>query len=374
MDSSDRAHTILTRALARLLEHPRDRTPPDALSCDPAALCDAALHHGVLPLIADRLAGDPRLTPALRDRLDDAARLAVVDDLVQSYELARLLAATARAGLRPIVIKGAHLAHAYYPRPDLRPRVDSDLLIAPEDDPAVAAVLTSLGYARVAQSDGGLLSYQTTWTLARDGAPRHVVDLHRRLTNAGPFGAALSYATAAAEAVPVPSLGEHARGLAPAHALLVACVHPIAHHPDDWRLIWAHDIREIARRLTPASWRAFGEAAQFGRVTAACRTSLTRTMAIWTIDVAPHIWTCLTTANETDEGPYLQAGRRHVHRIWADLQAQRSWRDRVQLLRQHVFPPAEYMRQVYAPSSPAPLSWLYARRAWRGAQKWFARP
>jgi len=45
----------------------------------------------------------------------------------------------------------------------------------------------------------------------------------------------------------------------------------------------------------------------------------------------------------------------------------------VRLATQHVLPPAAYMREIYAPSSTAPLPWLYARRAWGGARRWLSR-
>jgi hypothetical protein len=59
--------------------------------------------------------------------------------------------------------------------------------------------------------------------------------------------------------------------------------------------------------------------------------------------------------------------------LMADLRALGSWTHRWQLVKEHVFPPAQYMRDVYAPSSRAPLSFLYARRALVGARKWLSR-
>jgi hypothetical protein len=56
------------------------------------------------------------------------------------------------------------------------------------------------------------------------------------------------------------------------------------------------------------------------------------------------------------------------------VRAMRSIGQALKLARQHVLPPADYMREVYAPASSAPLPWLYARRVWRGARRWLARP
>jgi hypothetical protein len=53
-----------------------------------------------------------------------------------------------------------------------------------------------------------------------------------------------------------------------------------------------------------------------------------------------------------------------------DLRTLSRWRDRWRLVREHAFPPATYMRRVYALSSAAPLPLLYARRLLRGGRKW----
>jgi hypothetical protein len=57
-----------------------------------------------------------------------------------------------------------------------------------------------------------------------------------------------------------------------------------------------------------------------------------------------------------------------------DLRALPTWADRWRLMREHAFPPVEYMRGVYAPSSRTPLVWLYTRRMLVGARKWLAPP
>ena len=50
-----------------------------------------------------------------------------------------------------------------------------------------------------------------------------------------------------------------------------------------------------------------------------------------------------------------------------------SWSGRLRLMRQHAFPPARYMRDVYAPASLAPLWMLYLRRIVSGSRRWLSR-
>ncbi|HKW01228.1 MAG TPA: nucleotidyltransferase family protein [Vicinamibacterales bacterium] len=374
MVSSDLTSHELTEHLKSIL---RD-TADDAVSLaeiDPEALVSSAEAHAVLPLVAARLLPRRDLPEALRPRLEDAARRAVVDDLVQEAELKRLIHALSAAGLRPVLMKGAHLAYAYYERPDLRPRVDADLLVARGDEAAAARELQRLGYAPREQSHGDLVSYQSAYALTRNGATLHVVDLHWRIANPQRFGQVLSYEDANAAAEPVPSLGPDARALSPVHALLIACVHPVAHHANQHCLLWQYDIHLVASEFDDEDWREFAAVARAGGVAGVCRASLARAFDDFGLSIPREAWFALVDSTGADAGTsaYLAGGRRHVQRVWWDLRSLPTWHERSRLLRQHLFPSAQYMRQVYAPSSGAPLPWLYARRVWHGAQKWLTR-
>jgi hypothetical protein len=372
--SSERATLPVTDLLAAGL-----RGDPEAAAVlgtlDPAELCSAAEAHGVLPLLAERLLPHAETSSALAGRLHDAARRAVVEDLVQERELRRVLGAFAVARLHAVLVKGAHLAYSYYQRSDGRPRIDTDLLVAADDRARVATVLGELGYAPVPQAAGDLVTYQESYALTRDGVTLHVVDVHWRIANPQRFGAVLSHDEADAAAVPVPGLGPGARGLSPVHALLLACVHPVAHHANTHCLIWQHDIHLVASQFTAADWNAFAALARERGVAGVCRSSLELSVRDFGTIVPAAAWAALGdfAPGDAATAAYLTGGRRHVEHIIWDLRALPTWRARTRLVRQHLFPPAQYMREVYAPASAAPLPWLYARRVWHGAQKWLAR-
>jgi hypothetical protein len=75
-----------------------------------------------------------------------------------------------------------------------------------------------------------------------------------------------------------------------------------------------------------------------------------------------------TAAAEPTAG-YLKT--RSMARIVVDeLRVLPGWRDRWRLVRQHVFPPADYMRKAYPSAGAVPLPALYAWRFLRGAGKW----
>ena len=71
---------------------------------------------------------------------------------------------------------------------------------------------------------------------------------------------------------------------------------------------------------------------------------------------------------------YLNGDVRKVDLLAADLRALPDWRSRLRLIREHLFPPADYIFAVSGRSHPALLPALYLRRIVRGSLAWFRRP
>jgi hypothetical protein len=156
-------------------------------------------------------------------------------------------------------------------------------------------------------------------------------------------------------------------------------VHRVAHHFDSDRLIWLYDIHLLSSRLTDTQWSEFVRVAVDREIASVCHRSLLRTTEAFDSAVPSGVLSALAETSARESGPaarYLAAlpgGGRQVDVLVADLRALRSWKHRWLLVKEHMFPPAGYMRDVYAPSSRAPLSVLYARRALLGARKWLVR-
>lgn len=81
-------------------------------------------------------------------------------------QLAEVLRACAGNNLRPIALKGVHLAATVYPDPALRPMNDIDLLFTPAELPAAETLLESLGYGgkhKSAELGAGVTKHTSTF-------------------------------------------------------------------------------------------------------------------------------------------------------------------------------------------------------------------
>src|SRR5271166_798937 len=211
----------------------------------------AARGHGMTPLLDSKFT-DGKLKEAWPQAIRQAcradARAQAMHELAQRAELARVLAALAGAGIAPLILKGAGLAYTHYPRPGLRPRSDTDVLIPLHQREQTAAVLAACGYCKDQGVEGEFASYQATWSREVGKGIAHHLDVHWRINNSQMLAQAMSFDELAPRALPLPALGAHARALAPVDALLFACIHRTGHvnapyfvedvEQGDDRLIW----------------------------------------------------------------------------------------------------------------------------------------
>ena len=332
-----------------------------------------AERHGVAALLGSRLIDRQDLEPGLQARLTAATRRQIVADLAHEAQLVACLDALVNAGVEFVLMKGAQVAYTHYPRPDLRPRVDADVVIAADRRSTAHDVLTRAGYVADVQASADLVLHQQTYVHASGQGVPHVVDLHWRVANPEVFGGVLTFEEMTAEAVPIAQLGPGVRGLSAVHALLLACVHRVAHHHDDDRLIWLYDIHLIASQLDAAQWTRFADAAQRRKVAAVCVAGLERTRALFGTRLPDPIRRLASSRPDGEiTARYLNGGRAPVSAVVDDLRAMPSWTHRWRLVKDYAFPPVRYMREVYAPSSASPLPWLYVRRIVFGARRWLA--
>ena len=325
---------------------------------DAAALIESIEQHGIGPLVYSHLSDDPwPIRAALRDLSIRAAAM----ESRRLDDLRALLAAFAERGIRVVIIKGTGLAYDLYPAPELRPRGDTDLLIAESDCDAVRALMRDLGYTTQLTSGDTLAVRQQSFS--RGG---HVYDVHWDVCNSPVLRDALAAAEVMSRAIALPRIAPNA--LAPSHvdALLLACIHRVVHHHDNERLIWLYDIHLLREALSADDHARFWRMAAERRVVTICEHSIELADA-W-FATAPHDrasdWLHGDQFRNEPSAAFLDQSRRRAAVLGSEMKAL-GWRGRLRRMRELAFPPAGFMRQSF-PSAPALA--LPALYVWRGAR------
>jgi Uncharacterised nucleotidyltransferase len=311
--------------------------------------------------------------PSTAAALRQASNARALEAEIVNRELRRVLDAAGDAGITTVAIKGAAIAHTHYPQPYLRARGDSDLVVRPEDRGRLAAVLESCGYAAAEAVDGTLVTQQGQWTRLLGRDLPHTLDVHWQVFNRHAFANVLTADELLERSRPEASLGRHGRVPHPVDALLLACVHRVAHHAGHEDTLWLYDIRLLAESLSAREATEFVRLAHEKHVAAVCANSLRaaeRDIGA-TVPAALQSWLDSAPWQSTREptAEFLQP-QREVDHLVSDLGALPDIRTRARLVWQHLFPRPGYMLQKYGRRSRMLLPYLYVKRIIEGAPRW----
>lgn len=310
-----------------------------------------------------------RQSELVRRRLAEAAARAVLIEQIRGPHIRATIDALDAVGVPALIFKGTALAYRYYPEPWLRPRVDTDVFVRHHDHALAERTFERLGLSRALKPRGTRVTHQQTYQVAVGGVVQRY-DVHWRISDPVAFADAFTFEELARCAEARPEFGA-ARTVGGAHALLIACAHRVAHHFDTESLLWLYDIDLIARSLSDESWSEFASMAIAKRLRQVCARGLELTRRRFDTPVPPKMMEMLAsgTADEPSAA-YLRGGLRRVDVLTSDLQAL-GWRDRMSLLREHLFPERSYIVQRYGRRNAALLPVLYVHRIVRGAVTWF---
>jgi hypothetical protein len=322
---------------------------------------DALVRSGVAPLV--HAAGH---LPELRD---EARRAAALEPL-RLADLRAVLKILAEAGVSVLIVKGSTLAYDLYESPELRPRSDTDLFLARPAFDLARTALTAAGYAELPTSGDEHGLRQRTFVRRDRHDCEHAYDVHWAVANTPLFADVLRFDEIAP--VALPRIGPDAFGLPRVEALLLACIHRVAHHHDDERLIWLVDIARLRARMSDEEHQRFWRMAADRRMVAVCRRSIELTES-WLGPTGPRAGKYLSAAELDRDEPsrlFLDPSLTYGAMTAANLRAL-PWRARLTRLRQLAFPPVSFMQQSFGARNPIVLSCLYVYRGARGISRLF---
>jgi hypothetical protein len=352
---------LLRAPLRALLRGEKADWPSAAMSDDATHLVESLEQNGLAPLVYSLLSDWP-----VRSALREIALRAAAGETSRLIDLRAVLDAFAAGGIRVLIIKGTGLAYDLYPSSELRPRGDTDLLIAESDLAAVRTILHALGYSSPLTSGDTLAVRQQSFT--RGG---HVYDVHWDVSNSPIVRDALPFEELLNRAIAIPRIAPNA--LAPSHvdALLLACIHRVAHHHDIERLIWLYDIHLLRESMSADEHAHFWRRAADRRVVAICERSIELADEWFAASSRNRASDFLSESDRNRDEPsaaFLDHGRTRGGVLNADLKAL-SWRGRLQRVRELAFPPIGFMRQSFPLAPTAALPVLYIWRGVRGVMR-----
>ena len=334
------------------------------------------MEHGVLSLCQHKLSNTPAdktLPAAFQERLKEYIRQAAAVELVQKHELKQVLEMLNREGIQPLLMKGTPLAYSIYPQAYMRSRCDTDFLFLDKDSAERAwHVVQEMGYHRLNAVSGEFISHEFACYKSGRLAVQHTLDFHWKLSNNQLFARTFSFNNLMAAAVPVPGLGPLALAFDPEHALLHACMHRIGHKSqgDADRLIWLYDIHILAGSLDQTQWDRFMEVAVEKKICNICLDGLQEAISALATSIPIEVRDILYEKGRK-ENVTADMGATRWRMDIANFQTLPGWRERLQLLKEHLFPSGEYMLNKYNTNNRFLLPFLYIRRVAQGVTKRF---
>ncbi|HEC11924.1 MAG TPA: hypothetical protein ENI80_01515 [Acidiferrobacteraceae bacterium] len=334
-----------------------------------------AQSHGILPLIQDRLLNaDSAAQPPspIGSAIEQDLKNQAVLEILQTLELQRVLSAFSANDIPVLVFKGGALAHSHYSEAKLRPRNDTDLLILETQRKAAATILKTLAYTAQNVTTGRHIMHQCNYEYTDHQGCPHAVDLHWHLSNPAAFYNLLNFEDLWKRAARIPQLTKDTRCPCQVDALLIACIHRLAHHHHNDRLIWLMDIHLLVEAISDAEAKEFILRAHQIGVVAVCRQGLELSRDCLHTHLSPVLTDFLkqsqnpTGKTERYTRRYIIKGRGRWDDFLDDLRAQPNWRSRLGYLRETFFPNATYLLRSYNTRHRILLPVLYLHRLLRG--------
>ncbi len=339
-------------------------------------LVEEADRQGVAGVLyfALRRASDIAVPPETLAALERLYKRHHLDNWLRGENVTQLIAELEAAQIPVMVLKGAALASLVYPDIGLRPFIDVDLLLRPQDQARAQELVQARGadQAEAAEGFGEIFNGQTAYLLPT--APPVRVDLHWQLFIYNYYARRIPDEWWWQHTMPFILAGTRTQTLDPLAQMIYLTAHAALHHRRE-RLIWSYDLAQLVEKYSSElRWDELVRRSQEFGLSAAVRTGLERAVALWDAPVPSPVLTALanTRRDLRSRLVYRLATAPHWEaRTLLDGASPGRPQTKVAFWLHHLFPPRAYMYRRYKLTRDRQLLWYYPGRVGAVAFKFF---
>jgi hypothetical protein len=341
---------------------------PGAVNVSWDQLCDAALRHGVGPLLYAELKerhADDIPAPCLHS-LRERYFASLAQNILIYHELGAILELFRSEGLQAIPLKGAALAGTVYPNIALRPMSDVDLLVRVYEVPRAREILTACGYVPyLALAEGFNESFGQAETFSKRVPYPMAIDLHWHLLGWSYYRKYVpSMGWFWDNALEQRVAGIPALVLSPEGQILHLTSHLAKHC---WqRLLWFYDIAQLIQYYEDQlDWDMILAKAEEFEVLRALQVTLARSVELLAVSVPSELLKRMESKRVSlrEKASFTFLTDRDTHaKILLSVISKDSLLRKLRFLVTVAFPSAEYMIERYQLSDRRKLPLYYAYR------------
>lgn len=336
---------------------------------DKAKIYKTAIQHGVVGLIQQNIK-NTAATPELIEQLNSYQNNYKILNNFIDNEATNVLKKLKKEQIDVVVLKGFALAQAVYSEPSLRPKTDIDILIRAEDKDKIKNIFESLGYSNPRGWEPKAIINQFSYKKTLGKGISVYFDIHLKISNSKKIENILNYNELLKSANT--TTNEDINLINLPYALTHAVFHLLGHKAsgDMVKLIWYYDIFLLIQNIN--------DQAEQELINLITRTGLanlmTHTLTL-TSQYFPSEELTLLTKKIADlpfdsNYDYLLGNTRGAKGLWLTLKASGSLKERINVIRETMFPPAVEIYTKYGKHTKWPLSMLYLRRIITGSFKY----
>lgn len=310
-----------------------------------------------------------RMPPEIiADSYADTARQALLE-VVSQRQLVHFLDLMNLHKIPCLVLKGSALAYSLYPEPWLRPRLDNDIWISKESLESLVQVLTASGYKKIPSNHGTLVHTQMTYFSTDPQGRDHFFDIHWQILNPVRFRSVLNFSEAWSESLAVPALHPAARTLSHRHHLLLCCCHWVGHHFLSPSPIWESDIELLSKNQSTEWWASVTALFIERKVACIGAAALEFCKDSKGIEIPSFVFKKLQEISDEPANYFLRPDRNRWRDLLHDISSFPDYRSKIKLLKEHLFPSAEYISTLTGSNSRSRFFIFYFLRIFKGFKK-----